>query len=207
MITATAMAVLVPDATSFQSGRQFTAWVRLVPRLNGTGGKVQLGRISKAGDRYLRRLLTLGATSVVHYARRKPERATWINALLARRPTRVVITAVANKLARIIWAVEAFMRARRYPSDLSDAQWAFVLPCIPPVKPGGRPRTTEIRPWHTYGIVSLTDRSRVWMRAKERRTIMPSPTKLAPNFRHHRRMLSRKTRLRRARLIASAGKR
>jgi len=105
VITATAIAAFVPNAGSFRSGRQFAAWIGLAPRLSGTGGKVQLGRISKAGNRYLRRLLTLGATSVVHYARRKPERAAWINALLARRPTRVVITAVANKLARIVWAV------------------------------------------------------------------------------------------------------
>jgi transposase len=115
VITATAITALVADATSFRSGRQFAAWIGLAPRLNGTGGKVQLGRISKAGNRYLRRLLTLGATSVVHYARRKPEKAAWINALLARRPTRVVITAVANKLARIIWAVlsrgESFRRS------------------------------------------------------------------------------------------------
>jgi hypothetical protein len=70
----------------------------------GLGGR-RLALGMEACNRYLRRLLTLGATSVVHYARRKPERATWINGLLARRPTRVVITAVANKLARIIWAV------------------------------------------------------------------------------------------------------
>ena len=114
VITATAIAALVPDAGNFRSARQFAAWVGLAPRLNGTGGKVQLGRISKAGNRYLRRLLTLGATSVVHYARRKPEKSPWINALLTRRPTRVVITAVANKLARIVWAVlsrgESFRR-------------------------------------------------------------------------------------------------
>ncbi len=113
-ITATAITALVPDATSFRSGRQFAAWIGLAPRLNGTGGKVHVGRISKAGNRYLRRLLTLGATSMVRTARRKPERAAWINALLARRPTRVVITAVANKLARVVWAIlsrgESFRR-------------------------------------------------------------------------------------------------
>ena len=114
VITATAIAAFVPDPGSFRSGRQFAAWIGLAPRLSGTGGRVQLGRISKAGNRYLRRLLTLGATSVVHYARRRPEKAAWINALLSRRPTRVVITAVANKLARIVWAVlsrgESFRR-------------------------------------------------------------------------------------------------
>jgi transposase len=105
VITATAIAALAPDAGSFRSARQFAAWIGLVPRLSGTGGKVQLGRISKAGNRYLRRLLTLGATSLVRYAGRSPEKWVWIHALLARRPTRVVITAVANKLARIAWAV------------------------------------------------------------------------------------------------------
>ncbi|MGH7119403.1 MAG: IS110 family transposase [Acetobacteraceae bacterium] len=117
LITATAVAALVPDAGSFRSARQFAAWVGLAPRLSGTGGKVHLGRISKAGSRYLRRLLTLGATSLVHYARRNPEKWAWIAALLARRPTRVVITAVANKTARIVWALlsrgERFRRPQR----------------------------------------------------------------------------------------------
>ena len=105
VISASAIAALVPDAGTFRSSRQFAAWIGLVPRLSGTGGKVQLGRISKAGNRYLRRLLTLGATSLVHYARRSPQKWAWVAALLGRRPTRVVITAVANKLARIVWAV------------------------------------------------------------------------------------------------------
>jgi transposase len=69
------------------------------------GGKTQLGRITKAGDRNLRRLLVLGATSLVHYARKSPERSPWIAALLARRPVRVVSVAIANKLARTGWAL------------------------------------------------------------------------------------------------------
>ena len=76
-----------------------------MPRQSGSGGKVHLGRISKKGEPYLRRLLVLSATAVVLYARNKPELAAWINALLARRPARVVTVAVANKLARIAWAV------------------------------------------------------------------------------------------------------
>ena len=115
VISATAIAALVPDAGSFRSSRQFAAWIGLVPRLSGTGGKVQLGRISKAGNRYLRRLLTLGATSLVHYARRSPQKWAWIATLLARRPTRVVITAVANKLARIVWAVLGSSESFRRP--------------------------------------------------------------------------------------------
>jgi transposase len=105
VITATAIAALVSDVTTYRSARQFAAWVGQAPRLSGTGGKVQLGRISKAGSRYLRRLLTIGVTSLVRTARRSPEKTRWITALLARGPTRVVITAVANKLARIVWAV------------------------------------------------------------------------------------------------------
>ncbi len=105
VITATAMAAFVTDIGVFQSARQFAAWLGLTPKLSGTGGKVQLGRISKAGDRNLRRLLVLGATSLVHRARIEPAKLPWIAALLARRPARVVTVAVANKLARIAWAV------------------------------------------------------------------------------------------------------
>jgi transposase len=105
VITATAMVATVVDASAFRSGRHFAAWIGLVPQLNGTGGKVHLGRISKKGEPYLRRLLVLGATAVVRYARNKPEFAGWVNALLARRPARVVTVAVANKLARIVWAI------------------------------------------------------------------------------------------------------
>jgi transposase len=105
VITATAIAATVADPKVFRSGRHFAAWIGLVPQLNGTGGKVHLGRISKKGEPYLRRLLVLGATAVVRYARNKPEFAGWVNALLARRPARVVTVAVANKLARIVWAI------------------------------------------------------------------------------------------------------
>jgi transposase len=107
VITATAIAAVVTDAGVFKSGRHFAAWIGLTPRLNGMGGKVQRGRITKAGDRNLRRLLVLGATSLVHYARRKPEQAPWIYGLLARRPVRVVTVAIANRLARIAWALLA----------------------------------------------------------------------------------------------------
>lgn len=106
-ITATAIAATVADAKVFESGRHFAAWVGLTPRQSGTGGKVHLGKISKKGEAYLRRLLVLGATALIRYARNRPEIATWINGLLARRPPRVVIVAVANKLARIAWAVMA----------------------------------------------------------------------------------------------------
>jgi transposase len=119
VITATAIAAVVTDAGVFASGRQFAAWIGLTPRLSGTGGKVQLGRITKAGDRNLRRLLVLGATSLVHYARRKPQQAPWINGLLARRPVRVVTVAIANKLARVAWALLAHGGEYRHPAAIA----------------------------------------------------------------------------------------
>ncbi|WP_061027310.1 IS110 family transposase [Bradyrhizobium sp. CCH5-F6] len=105
IITATALVATVANASAFRSGRHFAAWIGLVPRQNGSGGKMALGGISKRGEPYLRRLLVLGATAVVRYVRNKPELAGWVNALLARRPARVVTVAVANKLARIVWAI------------------------------------------------------------------------------------------------------
>ncbi len=108
VITASALAATVVDPHRFSSGRQLAAWIGLVPRQNGTGGKMQLGKISKQGDRYLRRLLVLGATALVRYTRNKPGAlGQWITALLGRRPTRLVTVAIANKLARIAWAVIA----------------------------------------------------------------------------------------------------
>ena len=105
-ITATAIAATVTDPSHFTSGRQFAAWLGLVPRQNSSGGKERLGSISKMGDRYLRTLLVVGATSVIRYARGKNAAgAQWVNALLARRPARLVSVALANKTARIIWAV------------------------------------------------------------------------------------------------------
>lgn len=108
VITATAMAATVLDAKAFRSGRQFAAWLGLVPRQNSSGGKDRLGGISKMGDRYLRHLLVVGATAVVRYTRRKTTAVSlWANRLLQRKPARLVTVAVANKMARIIWAVMA----------------------------------------------------------------------------------------------------
>jgi transposase len=105
-ITATAMAATVRDARAFRSGRQFAAWLGLVPRQNSSGGKDRLGGISKMGDRYLRHLLVIGATAVVRYTRRKTTAISlWANRLLEHKPARLVTVAVANKMARIAWAV------------------------------------------------------------------------------------------------------
>lgn len=105
-ITASAIVATLADPSMFKSGRDFAAWIGLVPRLSGTGGKVHLGHISKQGDRYLRRLLYLGAVSLIYAARNKTTPlASWINRLLATKPAQVVAIAVANKLARIAWTL------------------------------------------------------------------------------------------------------
>lgn len=106
VVTATAIAATVTDASHFKSGRQFAAWLGLVPRQNSTGGKERLGRISKMGDRYIRRLLVVGATALIRFARnRSTPLATWADALLVHRPARLVSVALANKMARVAWAV------------------------------------------------------------------------------------------------------
>ena len=107
VIGATAIAATVTDPKVFKSGREFAAWIGLVPRQNSTGGMERLGSISKQGDRYLRRQLVVGATAVIRQARAHPERYPWLIQLLARRPTKVVAVALANKTARIAWAVLA----------------------------------------------------------------------------------------------------
>jgi transposase len=108
VITATALAATVADPAHFRSGREFAAFLGLVPRQNSSGGKERLGRISKMGDRYLRKLLVVGATSVIRRARTSTHgAAVWIRSLLERRPARVVTVAMANKTARIAWALLA----------------------------------------------------------------------------------------------------
>jgi len=106
MITATAIAATVTDPEQFRSGRQFAAWLGLTPQQHSTGGKTQLGSISKQGDRYLRRLLVVGATAVIRHTKDKPTpMANWIRKLLTKKPFRVVSVALANKLARIAWVI------------------------------------------------------------------------------------------------------
>lgn len=109
-ITASAVAAMVGDPAAFDNGRHFAAWLGLVPRQNGTGGKIRLGPITKKGDRYLRRLLVLGATSLLRRAR-KPGAdplAAWAGQLLDQgKKARLVTVALANKMARIIWALLA----------------------------------------------------------------------------------------------------
>jgi transposase len=105
-VGATALAAAVTDPGQFRSGRQFAAWLGLTPLQNSSGGKERLGRISKMGDKYLRKLLVIGATSLVRRARHKPETVDpRLADLLARKPVRVATVAMANKMARIVWAI------------------------------------------------------------------------------------------------------
>jgi transposase len=105
-ITASAILAGVPDIGGFRSGRDFGAWLGLVPRQNSSGGKERLGRITKMGDRTIRRLLVTGALAVVRWARAKEGfAATWLGRLIGRKPLKLAAVALANKTARIVWAM------------------------------------------------------------------------------------------------------
>jgi transposase len=112
IVGATAIAATVPDPKVFRSGRDFAAWIGIVPRQDSTGGKHKLGPISKRGDQYLRRILVVGAHAVLKRARHQPEKYPWVTRLLERKPFRVVAVAVANKMARVAWAL--LTRGGRY---------------------------------------------------------------------------------------------
>ena len=103
---ASAIAATVADPSVFRSGREFAAWLGMTPRQNSSGGKERLGRTSKRGDKYIRSLLTAGAVAVLRHARNRQTRdGEWVRALLARKPTKLAAVALANKTARIVWAV------------------------------------------------------------------------------------------------------
>jgi transposase len=108
LLSATAAVATMGDAKAFKSGREFAAWLGLVPRQSGTGGRVRLLGISKRGDKYLRTLLIHGARAVLTHGKSPPE---WLNELLKRRPKNVAVVAMANKMARTIWALLAHERA------------------------------------------------------------------------------------------------
>ena len=117
---ATALVASVPNPTAFRSGRNFSAWIGLVPKQHSSGGKDRLGSISKQGDRYLRGLFTAGALAVIRYAKiHGTEHRPWLTALLARRPTKVAAIALANKLARMAWAMMAKGERYKEPAALA----------------------------------------------------------------------------------------
>jgi transposase len=105
-LIATALVASVPDPGAFRSGRDMSAWIGLVPKQNSTGGKERLGSISKAGNRYLRRLLVVGALSVIKRAKQLGyTRHPWLVTLMQRRSVKIAAIALANKIARIAWAM------------------------------------------------------------------------------------------------------
>lgn len=114
-LVATAITATVADAGAFRSGRESAAWIGLVPRQRSTGGKQRLGRISREGDRYIRRLLITGAQAVLLRSK-AAQSNSWVQGLLAKRPRLVVAVALANKTARIAWAVMTKGQTYRQPA-------------------------------------------------------------------------------------------
>ena len=116
-ITATALLALAPPPETFRKGRDFAAWVGLTPLQRSTGGKTTLGGITRMGERTLRRLLVIGASAVVlHAAKRGAPRGSWLEQMLARKPRMLVTVALANKTARIVWALLAKGGVYRAPA-------------------------------------------------------------------------------------------
>ena len=117
---ATALVASIADPNAFRSGRDFSAWIGVVPKQNSSGGKDRLGSISKRGDRYLRGLFVAGALAVIRYAKiYGTKHRPWLTALLARRPTKVAAIALANKIARMAWAMMAKGQRYKEPAALA----------------------------------------------------------------------------------------
>ena len=118
-VSALAVHAFAPSMDSFARGRDFAAWIGLTPREVSTGGRQRLGRITKMGQRDLRQLLVLGATSVIRHARRRKEITDpWLRRMLAEKPAKLVAVALANKMARIIWALMVNKESYRAPKVL-----------------------------------------------------------------------------------------
>jgi transposase len=118
-IVATALVAEVGDWKAFASGRSLAAWIGLVPRQHSTGGKERLGGISKQGNRYLRWLLVAGAMAVIRYARQHGTKRLWLARIMERRPIKVAAVALANKIARMAWAMMVRGERFREPSSLA----------------------------------------------------------------------------------------
>jgi transposase len=117
---ATALVASIGNPKAFRSGRDFSAWIGLVPKQRSSGGKEKLGSITKQGDRYLRSLFTVGALAVIRYAKiHGTKHRPWLASLLARRPTKVAAIALANKIARTAWALMA--KGERYRESVAMA--------------------------------------------------------------------------------------
>ena len=116
-VLASALVATVADPSIFRSGRDLAAWIGLVPRQNSSGGKERLGSICKAGHRYLRQMLVVGAMAVIRYAERSATRRPWLAQLLARRKAKIAAVALANKIARTVWAM--MMTGERYREPLA----------------------------------------------------------------------------------------
>jgi transposase len=120
-IIAATVRATIQDPAAFRTGRDLAAWIGITPRANSSGGKERLGRISKQGNKQLRTLLIVGATSILKQARRGVKLPSWIIALMARRPYKVVAVALANKIARTIWALLVKGGTYRAPAIMARA--------------------------------------------------------------------------------------
>jgi transposase len=119
-VLATALVASIADPKAFRSGRNFSAWVGLVPKQHSSGGRDKLGSISKQGDRYLRSLFMAGALAVIRHAKiHGTKHRPWLTALLARRPIKIAAIALANKMARMVWAM--MTRGERYKEPVALA--------------------------------------------------------------------------------------
>jgi transposase len=118
-LVASALTATISDPAAFKTGRDLAAWIGLVPKQNSSGGKERLGSISKAGNSYLRQMLVVGAMAVIRYAKRHGTRRPWLVQLMQRRSTKVAAVALANKTARIIWALMTSGERYREPTAVS----------------------------------------------------------------------------------------